>query len=193
MMRMEGGSMADIIIAKARPAHAGRKFANSYVALETAMPCSRISLRAAPDIAPKLAKPLGLKLPGLPKISVTKKDRTALWLGPDEWMVVDDDANAAAELIAALDGYDCSCVDISHRNMAVLGSGPGIESLLSAGCPQDLSIKSFPTGACSRTLFGKVEIVLWRYEEDAFRIEVWRSFSDYLWAYFLDAAKDTGN
>ena len=61
---------------------------------------------------------------------------------------------------------------------------------VNAGCPQDLSLDAFPVGACSRTILGKVEIVLLRTAEDAFRVECWRSFSDYVWAFLTEAAKD---
>jgi sarcosine oxidase subunit gamma len=33
---------------------------------------------------------------------------------------------------------------------------------------------------CTRTLFAKAEIVLWRTRPDMFRIEVWRSFAPYV-------------
>jgi sarcosine oxidase, subunit gamma len=33
---------------------------------------------------------------------------------------------------------------------------------------------------CTRTVFGKAEIVLWRPAEQSFRLEVWRSFSPYV-------------
>ena len=39
---------------------------------------------------------------------------------------------------------------------------------VNAGCPQDLSLAAFPVGACSRTILGKVEIVLLRTAEDSF-------------------------
>ena len=179
--------------AVAQPSHDGQRFANSYVSMETVQPATRISLRIKPENAAKLTRPLGLKLPLAPKTSITKNGQTALWLGPDEWMIIDNDPNAAAGIIKKLEKHDCSVVDISHRNMAAVVSGSGVEDLLSAGCPQDLSLDIFPVGACSRTIFGKAEIVLWRCEANTFRIEVWRSFADYLWAYLLDAAKDAGN
>ena len=65
---------------------------------------------------------------------------------------------------------------------------PGAEATLNAGCPQDLSLTAFPAGACSRTVLGKIEIVLLRVAEDAFRVECWRSFSDYAYAFLSDAA-----
>lgn len=69
-------------------------------------------------------------------------------------------------------------------------TGPGAEATLSAGCPQDLSLAVFPVGACSRTIFGKVEIVIHRTAEDAFRVECWRSFSDYVFTFLSEAARD---
>jgi sarcosine oxidase subunit gamma len=84
-----------------------------------------------------------------------------------------------------------SATDVSHRNTAIIVSGPGAEATLSAGCPQDLSLEIFPVGACSRTLFGKVEVVLLRVAEDTFRVEVWRSFSDYAFGLLAEAASDT--
>ena len=66
--------------------------------------------------------------------------------------------------------------------------GPAAANTVNAGCPQDLSLAAFPVGACSRTILGKVEIVLLRTGEDAFRVECWRSFSDYVFT-FLDRSR----
>lgn len=84
--------------------------------------------------------------------------RTALWPGPDEWLVIDE---AGGDPLA-----DCakvtqlhSAVGISHRNVAFAVTGPGCEATINAGCPQDLALSAFP-GASSRTILGKIEIVL---------------------------------
>jgi sarcosine oxidase subunit gamma len=39
-------------------------------------------------------------------------------------------------------------------------------------------------------VLGKIEIVLYRTAEDAFRVECWRSFSDYCFTFLADAARD---
>ena len=83
-----------------------------------------------------------------------------------------------------------SAVGVSHRNVAFSVAGPAAEACLNAGCPQDLSLAAFPVGACSRTVLGKVEIVLYRKAEDAFRVECWRSFSDYVLTFLSEAARD---
>jgi sarcosine oxidase subunit gamma len=86
-----------------------------------------------------------------------------------------------------------SAADISHRNIGIIVSGPHVEACLSAGCPQDLSLATFPVGACSRTLFGKVEIVLLRLDAQTFRVECWRSFSDYVFGLLAEAAEDAAH
>jgi len=43
-----------------------------------------------------------------------------------------------------------------------------------------LDVVAFPVDACTRTVFAKVEIVLWRTGLDAFRVEVARSYCRYV-------------
>jgi len=112
-----------------------------------------------------------------------------LWIGPDEWLVYDE-THADKNFVPKLPNAEFSAVDISHRNMAIIVSGTGAQTLLSSGCPQNLSLSEFPVGACSRTVFGKSEIVLLRSGEEEFRVECWRSFSPYVWAYLCTAARD---
>lgn len=167
----------------------GRIAAHAGVRVTPGTPASRISLRAPEASLSALGKALGLTLPRKPKTSSAKGARAALWLGPDEWLVIDDDG---ADLIAACAKVKefHSAVDVSHRNLAILVEGPGAEATISAGCPQDISSDVFLVGACSRTILGKIEIVLWRTGEDVFRVECWRSFSDYAFTFLAEAAKD---
>jgi sarcosine oxidase, subunit gamma len=101
--------------------------------------------------------------------------------------VIDGASNPAGDLakVKALH----SAVDVSHRNTAITVSGAAAEATLCAGCPQNLSLKAFPVGACSRTILGKVEIVVLRIDAQTFRVECWRSFSDYVMTYLSEAAR----
>jgi sarcosine oxidase subunit gamma len=94
---------------------------------------------------------------------------------------------------AASSGTVHAAVDVSHRNTAVIVSGPGAEAAINSGCPQDLSLSIFPVGACSRTIFGKAEIVLFRTAEDTFRVECWRSFSPFVFGLLAEGAEDAGH
>ncbi|WP_163267431.1 sarcosine oxidase subunit gamma [Chelativorans alearense] len=167
----------------------GRAYEGSGIALTPTAPASRLSLRAPEASLSALSKALGLTLPRKPKTTAADGGRAALWLGPDEWLIIDEKGADLAALCAKVSALH-SAVDISHRNTAVLVAGARAEDVLGAGCPQDLSPARFPVGAASRTVFGKAEIVLWRTGEEAFRIECWRSFSDYVFSLLEKAARE---
>ncbi|MBY3598986.1 sarcosine oxidase subunit gamma [Rhizobium bangladeshense] len=182
--------MADVAIRKS--ALAGRLGGSATVRLTVAPAASRVALRAPTGSLKALSLALGLSVPTTPKTSGRAGARSALWIGPDEWLLIDE---AGGDLMAACSSAGAlhSATDVSHRNVAVIVSGPGAEATLAAGCPQDLSLSSFPVGAASRTIFGKAEIVLLRTEEDTFRVECWRSFSDYVFGLLAEAAEDAGH
>ncbi|MBN8644196.1 MAG: sarcosine oxidase subunit gamma [Planctomycetes bacterium] len=152
-------------------------------------PAERMSLRAPANSVAALTSALKIRLPNAPRQSAKSGQRTSLWLGPDEWLILDEgggDPLADCRGVTALH----SAAGISHRNVAIEVSGPGAAACLNSGCPRDLSLAAFPVGACSRTLLGKVEIIIYRTAEDTFRVECWRSFSDYVFEFLSVAAKD---
>ena len=83
-----------------------------------------------------------------------------------------------------------SIVDVSHRDTALRCRGPRAAWAINAFCALDLHLAAFPVGMCTRTLFGKAEIVLWRTAADTFRIEVARSFAPYVWACLEEARRE---
>ncbi|WEX10203.1 sarcosine oxidase subunit gamma [Chelativorans sp. AA-79] len=169
----------------------GRAYEGDGISLAHAAPASRLSLRAPQASLQALSGALAIELSQRPRSAAANGARAALWLGPDEWLVIDDGAADLTTICAKADVLH-SAVDISHRNTAILVSGPRSEEVLNSGCPQDLSLDRFPVGAASRTVFAKAEIVLWRTRQDAFRIECWRSFSDYVFSLLEKAARENG-
>jgi sarcosine oxidase subunit gamma len=107
----------------------------------------------------------------------------ALWLGPDEQLLLVQQSqwpDVLAALASTLSGMPHSLVDISQRQIALQIDGARAADVLSAGCPLDLHPQAFPVGMCTRTLFAKSPIVLWRTAADEFHLEVWRSFALYV-------------
>jgi sarcosine oxidase subunit gamma len=186
---IETARAANAPAARRRPKLAGSELHLGSVAVSVLPPASRVSLRAPSASVPALSEALGVELPTRPKGSAAAAGRTALWLGPDEWLIIADEHD---DMLAGLAGIEAvhSAVDVSHRSVAFAVSGADAEPTLSAGCPQDLAIDAFPVGACSRTVLGKVEIVLYRTAREAFRVECWRSFSDYVFGFLGEAARD---
>lgn len=117
-------------------------------------------------------------------------ERAALWLGPDEWLLLaaPDVAEALAERVAAAVPHPHSLVDVSHRQVGIAIEGPDAAERLAAGCPLDLDESRFPPGMCTRTLLGRCEIVLWRRGPESWHLEVARSFAPYAWDFLLEAA-----
>lgn len=183
--------MADNLQAERRSVLAGRHGGSAAVRITPCEPASRISLRAGAAEVASLSTALGLALPTVPKASAASGNRFALWLGPDEWLVIDE-AGADLMAAAAASGVVHSAVDVSHRNIGIIVSGPGAADAINAGCPLDLSLAAFPVGAAARTVFGKIEMVLYRVDEATFRVECWRSFATYAFGLLNEAAEDAG-
>ena len=173
-----------------RKAPLGRSHGGSAGARVTpAAPATRLSLRAGADALGALSSAFGLTLPTRPKTSASANGRHALWLGPDEWLLIDE---TGADLMAAAAsaGVLHSATDVSHRNTAVLVSGPDAAGAIARACPLDLGNAVFPVGAAARTVLGKIEIVLLRSGEEDYRVECWRSFAPYAFGILAEGAED---
>jgi sarcosine oxidase, subunit gamma len=161
-------------------------------ALAEAAPAARFILRGAEPVRVACGMAFGADLPSRLGPAGEGAGRAALWLGPDEWLLIADGADAAdlgGVLESVLDGTAHSLVDVSHRQIGLTASGPAAARVLNAGCPLDLDLKAFPAGMATRTVFDKVEIVIWRRAEATFHIEIWRSFAPYLTDSLTEAAR----
>jgi sarcosine oxidase subunit gamma len=154
---------------------------------------SRLSVRGGEAAIPLIGRAFGVALPRDACRAATVPPRAALWLGPDEWLLLAPDGEAdaiASDIAAALTGAPASIVDISDRQVALSVSGLRAADAVNAFNPLDLDPAAFPVGTVTRTIFAKAEIVLWRTAADAFRIEVWRSFAPYVEGLLREAASE---
>lgn len=117
----------------------------------------------------------------------------ALWLGPDEQLLIGPDQAGvafAASVGSALRELPYSFVDVGHRQGAIEITGPHAAALVNAGCPLDLDLAATPVGFCSRTVLAKAEIVLWRRGDDHFHLDIWRSFMPYLATFLSEVERE---
>lgn len=156
-------------------------------------PAWRSILRGGPPVMSAAGEGLGFVISGEACRSARASECAALWLGPDEQLLLasaavgPDMGRLLEERLAALPH---SLVDVSHRQIGFEVRGALAQTVLSVGCPLDLAITEFPTGMCTRTLLGKADVVLWRIGADVFHVEVWRSFADYLSRFLAEAARE---
>jgi sarcosine oxidase, subunit gamma len=127
--------------------------------------------------------------------------RATLWLGPDEYLLLDaapdvgaTPGDSAAAMTSALEhaliDAPHALVDISHRQFALEINGPHASTILNGACPLDLDLNEFPIGMCTRTVFAKADIVLWRTRADSFHMEVWRSFAGYVGGLLTEISRE---
>ena len=156
-------------------------------------PTAQLLLHGEPGRVAELSAMAGLALGEKMLRSTASGDWHALHRSPDEWLLIGP-PSAATDVLKRFDANTVpafSLVDISERSLGFEIEGGGAVDLLNVGCPLDLSPSAFPTGSCTRTLFGKVAIMLWRMPgSEVFRMHYGRSFDNYVTAYLITAAQD---
>lgn len=146
-------------------------------------PYARYVLRSHPEDLLRVAAAYTWPAPARLLQACREGPRCALWLGPDELLLIDERPGSARVVPRNL-GTAHSWVDVSARHVALDLEGPDVVSQLSATCPLNLEDDAFPVDACTRTVLAKCEIVLWRTAEDRFRLEIGRSYLSYIEAVF---------
>jgi sarcosine oxidase subunit gamma len=183
--------MSDAVLVPRSPLEGLALPAGDKFALARAPAAARFDFRGGETARAACSIAFGADLPTRFGLAGERERRAALWLGPDEWLLIAEGADSAslgAGLESALVSAPHSLVDISHRQIGLLVSGAVAARALSAGCPLDLHLSAFPIGTATRTIFDKAEIVLWRRGATDFHVEAWRSFASYLMAALTEAS-----
>lgn len=141
------------------------------------MTASVSDLELGPQVDVRGDAPPGF--PRAPNKTAVVDGRTALWLGPDEWLVLGGVESDFPGVLAA--------VDVSANRIALQVTGRGAIDLLAQGCALDLHETRFQVGDCAQTLLARVEVVLHRTALDTFTVLVRPSFGPYLRAWLADA------
>ncbi|MCT2590821.1 sarcosine oxidase subunit gamma [Streptomyces sp. N2-109] len=143
-----------------------------------------------------------LALPRTPGTVRRSGDRMAVWLGPDEWLIVTPPGTAAetgntlravAEASAGPDGEAdtvyTAYTEVSAHSTTLRISGARARDVLRKVCPIDLHPRAFGGDACAQTLLARgarVLLVADR-EPDGFLLFVRASFADYVTDWLLDS------
>ncbi|WP_019203825.1 sarcosine oxidase subunit gamma [Tsukamurella sp. 1534] len=131
-------------------------------ALVEEVPAAMVSLRARDGAVPAAEAALASPLPG-PGRATRSGDRVAVWLGPDEWLVIDRSANGracAADLAVAIPGDAGAVIDVtSHRTVLRLRA-PWARDVLASGCSIDLHPRVFGPGSAVHTTLALTGAIL---------------------------------
>ena len=138
----------------------------------------------------------GIDLPLEANTYSTGGDVTALWLGPNEWLLicpVDGGSSIADALRKSLGDTFASVTEISGGQTVINIAGEHARDVLAKGCSLDLHPRVFGPGRCAQSLVAKAGVTLRQNDvSPSFDLIVRRSFADYLAQWLEDAAAEYG-
>jgi sarcosine oxidase, subunit gamma len=188
--------MADLSTLRRSPlAHLTDRMARASrsdsVALSETAYTGMVSVRVDPasSAAARVAVVLGSPLPAACGEVTSAGDQHALWLGPDEWLVVTgaDPVALADQLEAAVGDEPGLVLDVSANRTVLELTGPRARLVLEKGCPVDLHPRAFGPGRAVATTLARVPVLLWQTGEKSYRLLPRSSFADYVARWVLDA------
>ena len=155
---------------------------------------AQVDLRVEPSEAADVGRVIGFDLPMEPNTVAGDERLAALWLGPDEWLIIGHDGEAArleAVLRDSRSSPNEALVDVSATRTTLELRGSRGRELLEFGCPMDLPPRVFGPGRCAQTLLARANVLVWHVAdepEDTWRLLVRPSFAAYVAAWLADAA-----
>ncbi len=141
----------------------------------------------------------GARLPIEPNTAAESDLVAAMWLGPNEWLLLtspNDHENVEGALRNALDGRFHALVDLSGGQTIINLRGRHAREALSKGCSLDLHPRVFGPGLCAQSNVAKAAAVVRPLKDEdgtaSFDLIVRRSFADYLARWLEDASREYG-
>ncbi|MBL81697.1 MAG: sarcosine oxidase subunit gamma [Rhodospirillaceae bacterium] len=158
-------------------------------------PLGLMNLRNSQDVNKIMSRYFGTALPEGPNTFSVSGNRRALWLGPDESLLICEDQDSA-ELHRTL-STQLSC---QHFQLTLLSdalavyelNGPYVREILAKGCALDLHVSVFQPGQCAQSSLDRVAVVLMCEAVTSFRLICRTSFADYVETWLKDAAIEYG-
>ena len=121
--------------------------ADDRFALAESPAAARFVFRGEAAARARGSEAFGVELPAKLGEAGETNARAALWLGPDEWLLIAEGAHPGplgSALEAQLRDAPHSLVDVSDRQIGLIVRGASAARALSAGCPLDLRLTHFP-------------------------------------------------
>ena len=159
---------------------------------------NKINLRLDPNnnvYMSSCGKILGAVLPTKPNTYVQNKKVKIIWLGPDEWIVINNQENELfIKLKNELGDLEASVTDVSENRTIIRLSGKKIMTLLSKFLVLDLEKNLGNRLSCAQTFFVKVPILLIRNNDNnqipVIDIFTNRSHANYIYNLIVDGTKN---
>ena len=161
-------------------------------------PIMKLNLRGKKrEFFTTVGKNLNMILPTEANTSTTSDKLTAIWLSPDEWMIVSNelvnkDTNKY-ELYEILFNSISktnlgAVIDVTDQFVQLELKGKNIYKIFSAGCPFNFNEFKEKKGSTTQTVLNHIDVILHHKEENVVNLFVRRSFAEHLWSWIEDSA-----
>lgn len=142
-----------------------------------------------------VGRAMDILLPMEPCTSIRQGDHSALWLGPDQWLITcprGEVADIMAKLEEALGSVHSAITDVSAGRMVIRLHGPNVCDVLAKGCPLDLHPRVVKPGYVAGSVLAKITTLIHLSDDKTIDLYVGRSFADYLWTWLENAGLEYG-
>ena len=168
------------------------------ISVKEISPVMKINLRGKKrEFLKSVGKNLNMILPTEANTSTTSDKLTAIWLSPDEWMVVSN------ELVSKdTNKYELqemlfnsiskttlgAVVDVTDQFVQLELKGENIYEIFSAGSPFNFNEFKEKKGSTTQTILNHVDVILHHKDENVVNLFVRRSFAEHLCSWIEDSA-----
>jgi sarcosine oxidase subunit gamma len=168
------------------------------ISVKEISPIMKLNLRGKKrEFFTAVGKHLDMILPAEANTSSSSSKLTAIWLSPDEWMVVSN------ELIEKnINSYDLeeslynsisktnlgAVIDVTDQFVMLELKGSKIYELFSSGSPYNFNDFREKKGSTTQTLLNNIDVIIQNKSENLVNLFVRRSFSEHLFSWINDSA-----
>jgi len=168
------------------------------ISVKEIFPVMKINLRGKKrEFLTNVGKNLNMILPTEANTSTTSDKLTAMWLSPDEWMIVSNEV-----VNKDTNNYDLkemlfnsiskttlgAVVDVTDQLVQLELKGENVYEIFSAGSPFNFNEFKEKKGSTTQTVLNHVDIILHHKDENIINLFVRRSFAEHLCSWIEDCA-----
>ena len=168
------------------------------ISVKEISPIMKLNLRGKKrEFFTAVGKHLDMILPTEANTSSSSSKLTALWLSPDEWMVVSNELiekntnsyDLEESLYKSISKTNLGAViDVTDQFVMLELKGSKIYELFSSGSPYNFNDFREKKGSTTQTLLNNIDVIIQNKSENLVNLFVRRSFSEHLFSWINDSA-----
>ena len=168
------------------------------ISVKEVSPIMKLNLRGKKrEFFTNVGKSLNMILPTEANTSSSSDKLTAIWLSPDEWMIVSNETTNKETnkyeindiLFNSISKNSLGAVtDVTDQFVQLEITGDKIYDLFSSGCPFNFNLFREKKGSTTQTLLNHIDVIIQNKDENIVNLFVRRSFAKHLWEWMEDSS-----